>query len=185
MPAIRRRSALLALALSLVLAGCGGSPEVSTPGPLSVDDGALPVPSGTLVPSSSPPGDGRTAIASPGPSAGPSAEICERIAIVASRLATLAALELRPTAEVTLDIELSRVQAGFSDMSQDALAARELDLEDSLRRLGYRLDDLALAVEDFRTTTRPREAARHVAIEATAFADALAGFQLQAGCSSS
>jgi hypothetical protein len=159
---IGRPAPVLALALSLVLAGCGGTPEASTPGALMVEDGTLPAPSGAILPSPSPVGDGSQA-----------------------RLAALAALELRPTAEVTLDIELSRVQAGFSDMRQDALAARELDLEDSLRRLGYRLDDLALAVEDFRTTTRPREASRHVEIEATAFADALAGFQLQAGCPAS
>ena len=57
----------------------------------------------------------------PDPSVGPSVELCERIETVQSRLADLSALELRPTARVTLDIELSRVQAAFSDMRQDAL----------------------------------------------------------------
>jgi hypothetical protein len=119
---------------------------------------------------------------SPGASISPEVELCESIQVVQSRLATLSALELRPTARVTLDIELSRVQAGFTDLRQDALDTRELGLADSLRRLGYRLDDLALAVEDFRTSSRPREAANHVAQEGVAFGDALAGFRLEAGC---
>ena len=51
-----------------------------------------------------------------------------------------------------------------------------------IRFLGYRIDDLALAVEDFRTTSRPRDAVSHVTEEAGVFADALAGFHLQVGC---
>ena len=77
------------------------------------------------------PSDGRgwrasPAVGSAGPSVGPTVELCDRIETVQSRLADLSALELRPTARVTLDIELSRVQAAFSDMRQDALDARDL-----------------------------------------------------------
>jgi hypothetical protein len=123
-----------------------------------------------------------SAVGSGGTSRDPTANLCEGLAEVQSRLSVLAALELRPTARVTLDIELSRVQVSFSELRQDALDARDLELEDTIRRLGYRLDDLALAVEDFRTSSRPRDAARHVATDAAAFADALAGFELQTGC---
>jgi hypothetical protein len=170
----------VAIAASLLLAGCG-APEPGDPGAAGFDQGPSPAtiasPSAVMgVPVETSP------IGSAGPSTDPASRLCEGLAAVQSRLAVLAALELRPTARVTLDIELSRVQVSFSEMRQDALATREPELEDTISRLGHRLDDLALAVEDFRTTSRPRDAARHVATDAAAFADALAGFALQTGC---
>jgi hypothetical protein len=172
----------LAVVAMLVLSGCGGGTEAQVPGPLGTDDSGLPTPSQPAAPAPTIRADTPLAVGSADPSAGPPIELCERIETVQSRLAELSALELRPTARVTLDIELARVQAAFSDMRQDALSAPELDLTDPVRRLGYRLDDLALAVEDFRTTSRPRDAVSHVGEDAVAFADALAGFGLQAGC---
>jgi hypothetical protein len=168
------------LLAALVVAGCGGASEAGDPDPTTAV--GLSDASRSPMPAASPIRGGVTASMSPDPSTGPSAELCERIGTVQTRLAELAALELRPTARVTLDIELSRVQAAFSDMRQDVLDASGLDVDEALRRVGYRLDDLTLAVEDFRTTSRPREAANHVAEEATLFGDALAGFFLLAGC---
>jgi hypothetical protein len=182
MPSRVSRLAVLAFVASLALAGCGGGTEAGIPDPVGIDDAAPPGPSQPVVAVSTMPVGSPSAGVRIAASVGPSVELCERIEIVQSRLTALSALELRPTARVTLDIELSRVQAGFSDMRQDALDARDLDLDDSLRRLDYRLDDLALAVEDFRTTSRPREAASHVEEEAVVFADALAGFHVEAGC---
>ena len=174
--------AALASVAMLALAGCGGGTEAGVPAPLGIDDAALPAPSLPVAPVPTFAGGELPAVGSAGPSLGPSVELCDRIETVQSRLADLSALELRPTARVTLDIELSRVEAAFSDMRQDALDARDLDLTDSIRFLGYRIDDLALAVEDFRTTSRPRDAVSHVTEEAGVFADALAGFHLQVGC---
>ena len=180
---MRPPRSLIGIALllaALVLAGCGGASEAGDPGPTTAL-GLLDA-SSSPMPAASPIRGGVTASMSPDPSTGPSPELCGRIGTVQARLAELAALELRPTARVTLDIELSRVQAAFSDMGQNVLDASGLDLDEALRRVGYRLDDLALAVEDFRTNSRPREAANHVAEEATLFADTLAGFFLLAGC---
>jgi hypothetical protein len=172
-------SGLALVLVALVIAGCGGASEAVVPvqtaasGLSAGDASPMPVPS---------PGGGVTAESSPAPPVGPSPELCDRIGAVQARLSELAALELRPTARVTLDIELSRVQAAFSDMRQAVLDSRGLDLDEALRRLGYGVDDLTLAVEDFRTTSRPREAADHVAEEAVLLGDALAGFLLLAGC---
>jgi hypothetical protein len=172
----------------LVLAGCGGPSEAVEPlssltGPSPPGSALL---SGTPGPeatagASADPGDA-TAGGSAEPADGPSAEVCGHFANVRTRLAGLAALELRPTARTTLDIELSRVQVAFADLREDVLAAPDLDADEPLRVLGYRLDDLALAVEDFRTSPRPRVAADHVAEEVVIFGDALAGFELLLGC---
>ena len=174
-------AALLALVATLVLAGCGGSQVAGIPDPVGLDEPAAPTVSAPVGPAPSQP-DGAIPSDSPGPSTDPFAALCPQLANVQARLTQLAALELRPTARVSLDIELSRVQAAFSDMRQDATDTDDPGMDDALRRLGYRLDDLALAVEDFRTTSRPRDASKHVETEAAAFADALAGFQLQSGC---
>ncbi len=184
-PTARRptaRVALVALALwipVLVLAGCGGPSEAGEP--LS----SLAAPSPAALGSSLPPGTPdpeATASGSAEPAGGPSAELCAQFGTVRTRLAALAALELRPTARTTLDIELSRVEVAYSDLRTDVLDAPDLDVDEALRLLGYRLDDLALAVEDFRTSPRPRLAADHVAEEAVVFGDALAGFELLVGC---
>jgi hypothetical protein len=174
----RSLTGLVLVLLAVVLAGCGGASEAGDPVPTAAT--GLPIGIDSPVPVASP--VGVEVGSSPDPSTGPPPELCDRIGTVQSRLSELAALELRPTARVTLDIELSRVQAAFSDMRQDVLDARGLDLDEALRRLGYRVDDLTLAVEDFRTNSRPRDAADHVAEEAVLLGDALAGFLLLAGC---
>jgi hypothetical protein len=99
----------------------------------------------------------------------------------------------RPTLNVpAVDSVLETLRRGQRQLARDPRGAIELAVN-QLLSLGrgrdtapagasYRIDDLALAVEDFRTTSRPRDAATHVADEAVAFADALAGFHVQAGC---
>jgi hypothetical protein len=183
----RATVAMLTLLLAgLVLSGCGGPSEAGEPIP---SPGAVPSTSaaGSTSPafgSPSPetPGPAASAAAGGAPAGGVTPELCEGFETVRMRLGTLAALELRPTAKVTLDIELSRVQVAFSDLRDEIQAARDLDVDEPLRLLGYRLDDLALAVEDFKTTPRPRVAANHVAEETVVFGDALAGFELLVGC---
>ena len=171
--------ASLSLVVGLIIAGCGGPSDAGEP--LRTTPGATAVVLGSPMPLETPASGAASSPAS-GEPVGPSGRLCDRIGTVQARLSELAALELRPTARVTLDIELSRVQAAFSDMRQGVLDSRGLDLDEALRRLGYRLDDLTLAVEDFRTTSRPREGANHVAEEAILLGDALAGFLLLAGC---
>ena len=108
---------------SLTLAGCGGATDDGGPYAAAVD-GAQAGPSEPAAPVATPAGD-PAALGSTDPPLAPAVELCERIDVVRSRLTALSDLELRPTARVTLDIELSRVQAGFSDMRQAASDARE------------------------------------------------------------
>ncbi len=49
----------------------------------------------------------------------------------------------------------------------------EDQLETPLTRLGYRLDELELAVEDFRTNSRPQQAVTHVETDALTFGSEL------------
>ena len=117
-----------------------------------------------------------------GPSPDTAAVLCERIGFVQSGLARVQAVELRPTAKTSLDIEFGRVDSAFSQLRQTELGEVRETLTAPLRRLHYGVEDLRLAVEDFRTTSRPREAAAHVEEESEALADALAAFALLAGC---
>ena len=119
---------------------------------------------------------------SPEPSPDTAAVLCENIRLVQAGLARVQAVELRPTAKTSLDIEFGRVDSAFSQLRQTDLGDARLTLTSPRRRLHYRVEDLRLAVEDFRTTSRPREAAAHVEQESEILADALAGFSLLAGC---
>ena len=62
------------------------------------------------------------------------------------------------------------------------LGDREDELERSLTRLGYRMGELELAVEDFRTNTRPKRAAPHVEEDTQKVADELAAFVILSRC---
>lgn len=101
---------------------------------------------------------------------------------MAERLAGLRAIELRLPNRVALEIELGKIQAAYSELRQADLGDLEERLEDPLIRLGYRIDELQLAVEDFRTNPRPRRAAPHVEEDAAVVADTIASFGILARC---
>jgi len=120
--------------------------------------------------------------AGPLPSGDVHAELCRRIGEVDARLTTMRAVELRLTNRVALDIELGQLQVAVAELQAADLGPFQDDLETPLRLLGYRLGDVELAVEDFRTNSRPQRAAPHVERESHAFADELAAFVLLARC---
>jgi hypothetical protein len=109
-------------------------------------------------------------------------ELCRRIGEVERSLTTLRAVELRLTNRVALDIELGQLQFAVGELEAAELGAFEDDLELPLRRLGYRLDEVELAVEDFRTNSRPQRAVPHVEGDSETFANELAAFVLLARC---
>ena len=93
------------------------------------------------------------------------------------------AVELRLPNRVALDIELGQLQVAVRELQDAELGPLEDDLETPLRRLGYRLGEVELAVEDFRTNARPQRAVPHVQRDAQTFADELAAFVLLAPAS--
>jgi hypothetical protein len=170
----RRRRPLAWLPLlvvgAVVLVACGGG-----------GGGTLDEPGTSGSPSASPIVDPMSD-GSPEPSPDVAAVLCERIGFVQAGLARVQAVELRATAKTSLDIEFGRVDSAFSELRQTEMGEGRVTLAAPLRRLYYRVEDLRLSVEDFRTTSRLREAAAHVEKESEALADALAAFSLLAGC---
>ena len=110
------------------------------------------------------------------------AELCRRIAEVESGLLTMRTVELRLTNRVALDIELGELQVALSDLEDAELGEFEEELETPLTRLGYRLREVELAVEDFRTNSRPQRAVPHVEEDIQTLADELAAFTILARC---
>ena len=115
-------------------------------------------------------------IENPGPGA------CESVLALVERVDELLEVPLRIQNRVSLDIELGKVQAAFAEVRRADLGELDSQLEDPLQRLGYRLIDLEIAVEDFRTNRRIRDAAAHVETDASAMDDAVAGFAILARC---
>lgn len=109
-------------------------------------------------------------------------DLCHRIDAVELSTARLRAIELKLTNRVKLDIELSDLQIAFRELSAADLGEFEDQLETPLQRLEYRLGELELAVEDFRTNTRPRQAAPHVEDDGKTFADEVEAFRVLARC---
>ena len=113
----------------------------------------------------------------------PEGELCLRVADVEERLAALRAVELQLPNRVALDIELDKLMVRLRRAEEQRLRRlREDDLEGSLTRLGYRLGELELAVEDFRTNSRPRRAAPHVEEDAQKVADEMGAFVILSRC---
>jgi hypothetical protein len=104
------------------------------------------------------------------------------VAVVEERTAALRAVELRLPNRVALDIELGKLKAAVAELTAVELDTLEDRLEEPLTRLGYRLGELELAVEDFRTSSRPQRAAPHVETDAQTFADELGAFAILARC---
>lgn len=157
-------------AILIVASACAGGSAV----------GPTPSPAGGAVPSASP---GAAALGSAGPtSALEGFSLCEQVGAVESRIAALRAVELRLPNRVALDIELGKLQAAFVELAQADLGPFAEQLEVPLTRLAYRLGEVELAVEDFRTNSRPQRAVTHVETDAQTFSEELAAFAILARC---
>ena len=158
----------LLLAATLLVAGaCGGDAGAATADPSASADVVLAEASPSAAPLAT---------------ADPEGEMCQHLAEMEMRLASLQAVELKLPNRVALDIELDKLMAAFGELEDVDFGDREDELERSLTRLRYRLSDLGLAVEDFRTNTRPRRAAPHVEDDAQRVADELAAFTILSRC---
>ena len=153
-------------ATMLVVGACGGDGGAGT------DPSASP---GELVAEASP-------TPTPLPTADPEGEMCLHLAEMEARLASLREVELKLPTRTTLEIELDKLQAAYDELEDVDLGDREDELERSLTRLGYRMGELELAVEDFRTNTRPKRAAPHVEEDTQKVADELAAFVILSRC---
>ena len=158
-------------AILIVASACAGSSAV----------GPTPSPAGGAVPSASP---GAAALGSAGPTSALESgfDLCEQVGAVESRIAALRAVELRLPNRVALDIELGKLQAAFVELAQADLGPFAEQLEVPLTRLAYRLGEVELAVEDFRTNSRPQRAVTHVESDAQTFSEELAAFAILARC---
>ena len=116
------------------------------------------------------------------PTADPEGEMCTHLGEMEGRLATLRAVPLRLENRVALGIELDKLMTAYRELERVDLGNREDELERTLTRLGYRLDELELAIEDFRTNTRPRRAAPHVEEDAEKVAEQLSTFVILSRC---
>lgn len=155
------------VAMLLVVGGCGGEGAGASAEPsASVDP---------LVAEASP-------TPTPLPTADPEGEMCLHLAETEERLTSLRSVELKLTNRTTLEIELDKLQAAYGELEDVDLGAREKELERSLTRLGYRMGELELAVEDFRTNTRPKRAVPNVEEDSQKVADELAAFVILSGC---
>lgn len=165
---MRRSLPVLAAVTLLVVGACGGDS-----GPAgSADPSADPL-SAELVASPSP---------TPEPRAEPEGELCQRVSKIEARLASLQAVELKLLNRTTLEVELDKLMAAFEELDRTDLGDREDQLEPSMTRLDYRLAELGLAVEDFRTNSRPRRAAPHVEEDTGKVADELAAYVILSRC---
>ena len=164
---LRSRLAALAVGLSVLLSACssGQAPDALA--------STAPASSRNTV---------SAATARPLASGGGGEAPCSHVAAVEDRLASLEAVELRLPNRVALDIELGKLKAAYGELRQADLGPFEEQLETPLQRLGYRLAALELAVEDFRTNSRPQLAVSHVETDAGTFGDELAAFAILARC---
>lgn len=167
---MRHSLAVLAAVTLLAVGACGGDPA----------------PAGSADPSADP--QGAELLASPSPSptpepmVEPEGELCQRVGEMEMRLAALQTVELKLVNRTALEVDLDQLMAAFEELSRTDLGDREDQLDPSLTRLGYRLVELGLAVEDFRTNSRPRRAAPNVEEDTGKVADELAAFVILSRC---
>ena len=164
---MRRSFAVFALAALVVAGACGGDETGGT-----AEGAASPTPSPS--PSASP---------SALPTVDPQGELCQRVRDMETRLADLRRVELILENRTSLDIELDKLQAAHVELERADLGEREDELEDSLKRLGYRMGELKLAVEDFRTNSRVRRTSGHVDEDSEKVVNELNAFIVLSGCS--
>jgi hypothetical protein len=159
-----RRLLALAAVLLLIIVACDGDSGAAGP-PADSPAAAMVEPS-----------------RAPGTLTGPDDDLCLHVTEIGQRLASLRAVELRLPNRVALDVELDKLQAAYVELQRVDFGDAEDRLAGSLKRLGYRLGELELAVEDFRTNTRPQRAAPHVDEDAQKVADELAAFLILSRC---
>ena len=143
------------------------------------DDAAAEPVDGAGSPSPSP---SPTASPSTVPTIDPEGELCARVDEMRSRLGTLQAVPLTLPNRTSLEIEFEKVRASYEEIERTDLGEREDELEDSLKRLGYRLGELRLAVEDFKTNSKPKKAAPHVEQDSQKVIDELGALVILSGC---
>ena len=163
---MRPALAAIALATLVVANACGGDTSAG-------EAGASASPSPSPSPSASP---------SALPTLDPEGELCSRIEGMEGRLGTMQAVPLTLPNRTSLEIEFEKVRAAYGEIERTDLGEREDELEDSLKRLGYRLGELKLAVEDFQTNSKPRRAAPHVEEDTQKVLDELNAFVILSGC---
>jgi hypothetical protein len=184
---MRRSLAALAIVTLMVAAACdsagidaagtAAAGAAATAGGTAPAGGSAPASADPVVAAASP-----SPSPSPRPTADPEGALCLDLAEMEERLAGFQTVELRLPNRVALEIELDKLLAAHGELTGVDLGGREDELERSLTRLGYRLGELELAVEDFATNTRPRRAAPHVAEDTQKVADELAAFVILSRC---
>ncbi len=162
---MRPTVAILAVLTMVVAGACGGDATAGT--------SAAPSPAASATPSASP-----TAI----PTVDPEGELCLRVGEMETRLAELQSVELTLPNRTLLEIDLDKLEVAHVELQRVDLGEREDELEDSLTRLGYRMGELMLAVEDFRTNPKPKRAAPHVEEDSQKVADELRAFVILSRC---
>jgi hypothetical protein len=161
---MRRTLAALAVVTLLAANACGGDATAEL-----VDPSASPSPSPTASHSALPTID-------------PESELCSRVQEMEARVGTLKAVPLTLPNRTSLEIEFEKVRASFEEIERADLGQREEVLEASLKRLGYRMGELKLAVEDFQTNSKPRRAAPHVEEDTQKVVDELSALIILSGC---
>jgi hypothetical protein len=162
---MRHTLATLALLTMVVAGACAGDATAGT--------SAAPSLAATPAPSASP-----SAI----PTMDPEGELCLRVGEMEMRLAELQTVELTLPNRTSLEVELDKLEAAYIELERVDLGQREDELEDSLKRLGYRMGEVKLAVEDFRTNPKPKRAAPHVEEDSQKVADELNAFVILSRC---
>jgi hypothetical protein len=161
------RFAALSLVAALIVAACGDADPAAL-----VDGSANPSPDSSMA----------AETMDPEMMENLDEDLCANVDALGASVAGLIAVELRLPNRVALDIELGKVQSAYSEVRQADIGELKQQLEDPLTRLGYTLGELELAVEDFRTNSRPRRAAPHVEEDSAKFSDALSAFTILARC---
>jgi len=162
-----RRPLLAFAAVTLLVVGaCGDeATPATTAEPSNTAAGPSPSPTPSTIPTMDPEG-----------------ELCSRVGEMKSRLDTLQAVPLTLPNRTSVEIEYDKLVATFEELERTDLGDREDELEDSLTRLGYRMGELKLAVEDFQTNPKPRRAAPHVEEDSQRVSDELNAFVILSRC---
>ena len=162
-----RRPLLAFAAVTLLVVGaCGDeATPATTAEPSNTAAGPSPSPTPSTIPTMDPEG-----------------ELCSRVGEMESRLDTLQAVPLTLPNRTSVEIEYDKLVATFEELERTDLGDREDELEDSLTRLGYRMGELKLAVEDFQTNPKPRRAAPHVEEDSQRVSDELNAFVILSRC---